>query len=151
MQLLVSWLRSPSRHCANDGVMADRCLHEMKEMAESQRLQCFPNLYTYATVIEAHAKANSPNASQRSIELLDEPKEVAKAGTEPNFFVYAHVLQAILRSAGGDSSKDGEVELRQKIHHLFAELLPKRRPFGKEVIQILKRRCFGVELGMISL
>ncbi|KAL7559803.1 hypothetical protein ACA910_003969 [Epithemia clementina (nom. ined.)] len=128
--VLIAWLRSQHPDAA---LMADRGLQEMMEIAANNtnhhRFHCHPNLQSYTTVISAYAKLSTPQAGTRALELFRQLRNVAHQAKdpstmEPDFFVYAGVLAALLRS--------GDPNAAPHVRHVLFDLENKDRSFWQK-------------------
>ena len=135
--VLIAWLRS--KETAAAAQRADRGLQQMIQLSQSGRFPCPPNLQSYTTVISAHARYQTPQAGTRAMALLQQLKEQQQeqqeplddaTALEPDFFVYASVLSALLRSYQHvDASHRPQHE--QDIQELLQEVQDKNASFWK--------------------
>ena len=102
---------------------AEAVLRWMRRFSiEENRPNLKPNLVTYNTVLNAHAKAGNPRAACDIVELMRE-----EDGIEPDLHTYAGLIQAWSRSKKG---RDGAVEAEK----VFEEMLSSSKSIPNEVV-----------------
>ena len=106
---------------------AERGLLQMLDLAERREFDCYPDVYSFTSVISAHAKSGVPGAGERALQVFRKQQKLAKAtnrgSLHPNVLTYVEVIVALIRCSRDRSrSKSAILQLFDEMRELPPEV-----------------------------
>ena len=62
---------------SHEAKQAERCLQQMVELAERGEYDCYPNVFSFTSVISAHARSTHSNSGERALKIFRKQQALA--------------------------------------------------------------------------